>query len=234
MASEKKTISAEMKRRILMTICGVCICGLSVGLFSFSSLGMDPFQVFAHGTWHLTGLGFGTYYTLLNIVLLVIIFFVDRHKIGLGTVINLFGVGYMAEFSEWVIRRCVHTDVLWVKFIFLIVGIVIMCLASAIYFTSDLGVSTYDAVALTLAERTRFQFKYIRITTDLICVIVGWVILDLMTLSSFPKGGSFFEILQWSLGGTVGIGTIITAFFMGPLISFFNEKVAKPMRYGRK
>lgn len=233
MASMKGTFNSEMKRRIFMTIFGVCICGLSVGLFSFSSLGMDPFQVFAHGTWHLTGLGYGTYYTLLNIVLLVLILIVDRHKIGLGTVINLFGVGYMAEFSEWVIRQFVHTDALWVKFIFLLAGIFIMCLASAIYFTSDLGVSTYDAVALILSARTRFKFKYIRITTDLVCVLVGWVILDLTTLSSFPKGGTIIEIIKWSLGGTVGIGTIITAFFMGPLISFFNETVAKPLRYGR-
>ena len=43
-------MSSEMKRRILMTIAGVCICGLSIGMFSFSNLGLDPFQVFAHGT----------------------------------------------------------------------------------------------------------------------------------------------------------------------------------------
>lgn len=223
-----------MKRRILMTILGVCVCGLSVGMFSFSNLGLDPFQVFAHGTWHLTGIGYGTFYAILNIIMLAIIFLVNRHMIGLGTVINLFGVGYMAEFSEWVIRRLVHTDAFWVHFLFLAAGIVIMCLASAIYFTSDLGVSTYDAVALTIAERRKkWKFKYIRITTDLICVIVGWGILDLTRLPEFPHGGSVWQIVAWSLGGTVGIGTIITAFFMGPLIAFFNRKVAIPMRYGK-
>ena len=226
-------MSSEMKRRVLMTIAGVCICGLSVGMFSFSNLGLDPFQVFAHGTWHLTHMGFGTFYALMNIVL------------GLGTVINLFGVGYMAEFSEWVIRHFVHTEAFGVRFLFLVLGIVVMCLSSAIYFTADLGVSTYDAVALTIAERTRFQFRtiaertrfqfrYIRITTDLVCVVTGWVVLDLTRLSSFPKGGSAPQILLWSLGGTVGVGTIITAFFMGPLIAYFNRKVAEPMRYGRQ
>ena len=144
-------MSSEMKRRVLMTIAGVCICGLSIGMFSFSNLGLDPFQVFAHGTWHLTHMGFGTFYALMNIVLLVLIFFVNRRKIGLGTVINLFGVGYMAEFSEWVIRHFVHTEAFGVRFLFLVLGIVVMCLSSAIYFTADLGVSTYDAVALTIA-----------------------------------------------------------------------------------
>ena len=112
-------MSSEMKRRVLMTIAGVCICGLSIGMFSFSNLGLDPFQVFAHGTWHLTHMGFGTFYALMNIVLLVLIFFVNRRKIGLGTVINLFGVGYMAEFSEWVIRHFVHTEAFGVRFLFL-------------------------------------------------------------------------------------------------------------------
>ena len=140
----------------------------------------------------------------------------------------------MAEFSEWVIRHFVHTEAFGVRFLFLVLGIVVMCLASAIYFTADLGVSTYDAIALTIAEQTRFQFRYIRITTDFICVATGWVVLDLTRLSSFPKGGSALQILLWSLGGTVGVGTIITAFFMGPLIAYFNRKVAEPMRYGRR
>jgi uncharacterized membrane protein YczE len=86
-----------------------------------------------------------------------------------------------------------------------------MCFASALYFTADMGVSTYDAIAITISERkSKWKFKYIRITTDLICVLIGW-----------------------SLGATVGIGTIVTAFFMGPLISFFNKTVAEPMRYGK-
>ena len=51
---------------------------------------------------------------------------------------------------------------------------------------------------------------------------------------NLPEGGSALQILLWSLGGTVGVGTIITAFFMGPLIAYFNRKVAEPMRYGRQ
>lgn len=227
-------MSSEMKKRIWMTILGVCVCGLSVGMFSFSDLGLDPFQVFAHGTWHLTNLGFGTYYAILNLILLVIIFFVDRTKIGLGTVINLFGVGYMAEFSEYLIRRLVPSEAFGVRLAFLIAGIVIMCLASALYFTADLGVSTYDAVALTLSKKKPERFKYIRITTDLICVASGWIILDLTRLGEMPRSGTAAEMIRWSLGGTVGIGTIITAFFMGPLIAFFRRTVSEPMRYGKK
>lgn len=202
----------EIHRRILMTIAGVTICGFAVGIFSFSGMGLDPFQVFAHGTWNLTKLDYGTYYALLNAALLIVIFFVNRGKIGLGTVINLFLVGYMAEFGEWLIRKVIPVPGFAVRVIALIIAVVVMCIGSAIYFTSDLGVSTYDAVAITIDERKPgWKFKYIRIATDLICVVIGF-----------------------ALGGTVGVGTVITAFFMGPLISFFNKTVAEPMRYGKK
>ncbi|MDD6351074.1 MAG: hypothetical protein PUG16_01580 [Lachnospiraceae bacterium] len=204
----------EFPKRIIMTICGVSISGLSVGLFSYSHMGLDPFQVFAHGTWNaLTRalpLDFGTYYAILNAILLVIIFFWNRKKIGLGTIINLFLIGYFAEFMEFILRKIDPDPNFLFRMISLLAGIVIMCMASALYFTADLGVSTYDAVALTISERhPRWSFKFIRITTDLICVILGGL-----------------------LGGTIGIGTIITAFFMGPLISFFNRHLAEPLLYG--
>ena len=197
----------RLKRRIIMTILGVTICGFSVGFFNHSDLGFDPFQVFAHGTWSLTPIDFGTYYMLLCAVMLVIIFFWNRPKIGLGTVINLFGVGYMAELMGWMLEKIDPEPTLPVKFLSLAVGIVIMCFASALYFTADLGVSTYDAVAITISERhKKLQFRFVRIATDLICVLIGF-----------------------ALGASVGIGTLITAFFMGPLIAFFNKTVAEPL-----
>ncbi len=56
----------ERTRRILMTICGVLICGFSVGMFNFSALGLDPFQVFTHGIFKILPVGapgFGTVVT---------------------------------------------------------------------------------------------------------------------------------------------------------------------------
>lgn len=204
---------SEKVKRILMTVLGVSICGISVGFFSYSNMGLDPFQVLAHGLWGLTKIDFGTFYTILNIIMLLAVFFINKKKIGLGTLINLFLLGYVSQFSEWVLRKINSEPSFAIRMAALIFAVVVMCLASALYFTADLGVSTYDAVALTIDERTsdKIKFRYIRIGTDLICVIVGGL-----------------------LGATVGIGTVITAFFMGPLISFFNNKVAIPLLYGKK
>ena len=73
-----------------MTVVGVTVCGFSVGMFSFSNFGMDPFQVLAHGIWKHTSLGFGVLYMIINLVMLLVILLVDKRKIGLGTFINVF------------------------------------------------------------------------------------------------------------------------------------------------
>ena len=63
---------------------------------------------------------------------------------------------------------------IFVRIICLIVGVVIICFGSAFYMTAGLGVSTYDAVALIISNTwKKGKFQYIRIISDLVCVIVG-------------------------------------------------------------
>ena len=155
-------------------------------------------------------IGYGIVYMVINMILLVFDFFLDKKKIGIATFINLFLLGYVVDFSHNLWKNLIPNPTLAIKAFFLLVAIVIMCFASALYFTSDLGVSTYDAIALALSEQRKWDFKFVRITCDLICTGLGF-----------------------AMGVLPGIGTIITAFFMGPLIEFFNVKVARPLRYGK-
>ncbi len=214
----EKRFGGEYARRAAMTLFGVLVSAFSVGLFSHSGMGVDPFQVLAQSLGRHAeaglGIGYGTFYTILNLVMVVGVFFWDRSKIGLATVMNIFLVGHVAALSEGLMRQLFPDPALPVRIGLLAVGVVVMCFGSAFYFTGDLGVSTYDAVALTLSERTdRKYFKFIRIATDLICVGTGWL-----------------------LGGAdkIHVGTIITALFMGPLISLFRRCAAEPFRYGRR
>ena len=201
----------EMYRRILMTVGGVLICGFSVGMFNFSGFGMDPFQVFAHGIWGHLPFSYGPVYTVINLILLVFMFISDRSKIGLGTLINLFLLGYVVEFSSNLWAGLFPQTSLVLRALFLCAAIVIMCIGSALYFTADLGVSTYDAIALTLSQKKGWPFRFVRITTDAVCTLSGYL-----------------------LGAAVGIGTLVTAFFMGPLIEFFNRTIAEPLRCGKR
>ena len=209
-------------KRILMSALGVVICGISVGMFKHASLGVDPFQSLMSGLDAVIPIHFGTLYVIANLLLLVFALVFDRRKIGLATLINLFLLGYIAEFSQNCMARLLPDPSLPLRLLILAVAIVIMCLASAFYFTADLGVSTYDAVALIWSEKQkRIPFPICRVITDLFCVLCG-------ILLCLAAGFTFRQIT-----GEVGIGTIITAFFMGPLIQFFNDHAARPFLYGR-
>lgn len=205
------------KRRIFMSLFGVIICAISVGIFKIAALGVDPFQSLMSGLDKLIPISFGTLYVLVNLILLTFSLIIDRHNIGIATFINLFLLGYITEFTYSFLQTIFINPSMITRILCLIVGIIIICFGSAFYMTADLGVSTYDAVAIVLAYKWKIaKFKFCRITTDLICVISGIIIFLI-------GGGSFKEIPT-----IVGIGTIITAFFMGPLIELFNDKIARP------
>ena len=209
-------------KRILMSAFGVIVCGISVGLFKHASLGVDPFQSLMSGLDAVIPISFGTLYVIVNLILLTFSLLLDRKKIGLATFINLFLLGYIAEYSQKAFALLFPEPSLFLRLVLLAAAVVIMCLASAFYFTAKLGVSTYDAVTLIWSEKQkRIPFSICRIIGDLVCVLAG-------TILCLSAG---FTIRQ--IPGVVGIGTIITAFFMGPLISFFNKKLAEPFLYSK-
>ncbi len=210
-------------KRILMSLLGVIICAVSVGIFKIAALGVDPFQSLMSGLDALIPIQFGTLYVIVNMLLLTFSLIVDRHNIGIATFINMFLLGYITEFTYEQLQRVIVEPSIAVRLACLCVGIVIICIGSALYMTADLGVSTYDAVAIVLSGKWKVaKFKYCRIATDIICVIAG------ITLFLIA-GGAIADIPTF-----VGVGTIITAFFMGPLIDLFNRKIARPMLYGKE
>ncbi len=204
-------------RRILMSLFGVIICAVSVGIFKLAALGVDPFQSLMAGLDKLIPISFGTLYVIVNLVLLTFSLVVDRHNIGIATFINLFLLGYITEFSYAFFQKLIPDPSMPIRIVCLAVGIVIICFGSAFYMTADLGVSTYDAVAIVLSGKWKLaKFQYCRIATDIVCVLAG--------VGIFLLGGGKVSAIPT----IAGIGTIITAFFMGPLIEFFNVKVARP------
>ena len=206
------------RRRIAMSLAGVIICAVSVGIFKLAALGVDPFQSLMSGLDALIPIEFGTLYVIVNVVLLLFSLIADRSRIGIATFINLFLLGYITQFSYAFLQGILPDPSLPIRIACLVIGIVIICFGSALYMTADLGVSTYDAVAIVMSSKWHWgKFKYIRIITDLVCVAAGCTLFVL-------AGNALGKIPT-----IAGAGTIITAFFMGPLIDFFNVKIARPL-----
>ena len=214
---------SRMTKRIILSVMGVLVGGMSVGIFKLAAFGVDPFQSLMSGLDALIPIPFGTLYVIVNALLLLFALAFDRHYINIATFINLFLLGYVVEFSYAGLQMLFPEPGMLVRIISCVVGFVILCLASSLYITADLGVSTYDAIALIMSNKWKLgKFKYIRIGTDLVCILLG---VGMYLLSGSPMAG---------IAAFVGVGTIATAFFMGPLIDLFNRTIAQPLLDGKK
>ena len=206
------------RKRVILCVAGVVLSGVAVSFFKSAVFGVDPFQALMSGLDAIIPIRYGTLYVIVNAVLLLFSLVFDRSRIGLGTLINLFLLGYIVQFGVDILAAAVPGPSLPVRILFLLIGIFIACVAGSMYFTANMGVSTYDAIALIITGTwKKGKFKYVRIITDFTCVALG-VILFLM--SGEETSG---------LLAVVGIGTIISAFMMGPMIDYFNVHVFGPM-----
>lgn len=194
-------------RRIIMTTIGTLLGGISVAIFRNSRFGVDPFQCLCEGVANVVPIDFGTLYVVVNLVFLLFMFILYRHSIGVYTFFNMFFLGYIIDFVDELIQGWIPAPSIAVRIVLLSVGLLLVSLSAAFIFSSDLGVSTYDWVAVWFSEATKkIPFKFARIITDLFCCSVGLI----------------FGVLP-------GIGTLLTAFCMGPFITFFRDHVTDPM-----
>ena len=116
-----------------MAFIGVIVSGLAVGLFRNARFGTDPFQVFVNGISNkVTFMDFGTLYMLINLLMLLLIFLLNKHHIGISTFVNIFLLGYVVQFSDNVVAGLVgDSPSMPVRIALLAAGLVILCFASA-------------------------------------------------------------------------------------------------------
>jgi len=186
--------------RVMFSLIGVLFIGLSVGLSRLASLGTDPFTTLNTGLSNIFSMQYGTMLLVSNLVGIVFVVLFARHLIGVGTIFNIVLVGYISDFIIYLAETyfTVPTN-FFVQFIVMAFGMVMLAMGAGLYIVADQGVAPYDALPVIIEDRTRVSFRAARVTSDIICIVLGF-----------------------SLGATVGIATIIAGFLMGPLIQFFR------------
>lgn len=194
--------------RSLASIIGITFISFGAALSESMEMGLDPFTAINRGASSLLGFSLGNYQLGLNILILIIVFFMKRSLIGWGTIYNMILVGYQVSFFGGLFSEFLNIDSfsLILRLIITVVAIMIFTLGVALYMDTELGVSPYDAITPLITDRTGWKYTPVRVAQDLLVVIGAYL-----------------------LGGPVGIATIITGFFAGPLISFFSEKISQPL-----
>ena len=210
-------MSMKMKRFCYMLI-GILFIGICVGFLRMAGFGVDPFSCMNLGISRFIHMGFGTWQLMVNAVLLVLVFFTVRHCIGLGTVVNMVCVGYIADFLCWVMEDAIHLEMRWgLKILMLALGLLFASLGAAMYMVAEMGIAPYDSVAFIIEKfsKGKIPFKYGRICSDVAVMAVG--------VGFCAASGS-------SIWTVAGLATLLNSMFNGPLIQFFRGRFEKTLK----
>lgn len=194
-----------MGKRIFLSLLGLMLCGVGVSMFLYTGMGVDPASVLELGIGNVINLSYGASAALLNIVILVIVFIIDRHYIHVSSFIAIFGIGYTADAVKYILNLLIKAELgILAKLGMLLVGLFIMAIGIATYIMADLGVGAIDLVSQIISDKSKISYRVVRVAGDASFVVIG-----------------FF------LGGTVGIGTVIAAFMTGPSVHLVRPQVKK-------
>ena len=201
--------------RVAFMLLGILLIGICVTCYRLSEFGVDPFSGMNLGISGFIGWSFGNWQLVANILILVVVFFTVRHLIGPGTVINMVGVGYTADFLCWVVLDVLKVEMtLPLRILALCLGTLFASLGVALYMIADMGLAPYDSVALIIEKLTKGKvpFQFARVASDITVIVIG-------VAFCLAAGNNVWLI--------VGIGTIANALLNGPLIQFFRKRIEK-------
>lgn len=192
--------------KIAFSTAGVVCIALGTTICRVGNVGVDPFTALNIGVSNAVGMDFGTYQLLVNLAILVVVFILDKRQIGLGTLINMVGVGYLIELFTWLLGFMPSSDGIASAGVHLVLGTLLFTLGVSLYLKTRMGVAPIDAIAPIAVERLPYSYTACRMTQDIAVTVLAVM-----------------------AGGPIGVFTVIAAFFTGPLITAWNRFATLPL-----
>lgn len=187
--------------KTLIVIVGSVISAYGITLAIGAGFGGATLAVLWQGLSNVTGITIGTSSLIVAAVMIIFAFFYDRKQINIGTI--LYQIIY--SFFVDVFTKIQHyTDIKALNFIIMLIGIVVFSFGTGLYSATDFGRGSYEAVTFSLAEKNNWKIKIVRMTQDVLMVLVGVL-----------------------LGGKFGICTIVTVLLSGLIIQATVNTVKK-------
>jgi hypothetical protein len=176
--------------RLFQLAFGLILFGVSLALLVRSELGLDPWDVFHQGLAVRSGIPIGTCTILVGTIVLLL-WIPLRQRPGIGTVANVVLVGLSLDATLAVLPAPTHLSVRWV---FLVSGILLNGIATGAYIGAALGPGPRDGLMVGFADRG-YSLRVVRTVIEVTVLGTGWL-----------------------MGGTVGIGTVLFAVTIGPIV----------------
>ena len=191
--SSKKPYNFKPRLSTFFFLCfGLMLFGLGEGLLIVSFTGASPWSVLAQGISFNVNLSIGTITLLISIAVLILWIPLGQ-KLGMGTIFNALIIAIMIDLCI----KYVPTPSNYIhQLILALISVIMVGIGGGIYLVSNLGAGPRDGLMIGLQKLTNFPIAVVRATLEISVVSIGWY-----------------------LGGTVGIGTLLFAFGIGPCVA---------------
>ncbi len=201
--------------RVLILIVGLIIAHFGVTLFLLADLGSDPFNVMIQGLskqlqslFGYSWITHGNTHISVSVLIIIVLLFVDRSYIKIGTVICMFFGGPIIDFFTMILDSVINNQsAMFIRLIGNALGCLILAFGMTIVIKSNAGTGPNDLVGVVISDKTHKKFSIVRMIVD-----------------------GFFLLCGFLLGGAVGVGTLICLFLVGPVAGFFlpkSERIVK-------
>ncbi len=171
---------------------GLTLFGLGEALLILSNLGVTPWTVFAEGVAKNFNISIGLA-TLIISISILILWMPLKQKIGIGTISNAIIIAFTIDLFVYLLPSSTS---IFLSIIEMIIGILLVGIGSGVYLITNLGPGTRDGLMKGISENLQKPIYLIRFSLEVLVVIIGWI-----------------------LGGRVGLGTLMFAILIGPIIS---------------
>ena len=176
---------------VLFLFAGLSIFGFGHAILFGSNFGVSPWMVLAEGLAIQFEIGIGL--SIIVVSFGVLLFWIPlKEKPGIGTFINFFVVAAVIEITLPYIPYQIDISL---KLLQVFLGILVIGMGGSIYLIANLGPGPRDGLMTGISKKTKIPMAYVRNVLEISVVIIGW-----------------------SLGGTAGVGTLIFAIMIGPVI----------------
>lgn len=186
---------------IFICLLGCIMLGGGMGMLIKVGLGSDSLSCFYEGLANKINVTVGTISLLINLLFCIIVFFLDKKKIGISTFLFMIAGKYPIDFMT---EHFFTPDSLVVAILLDIIICAIIGVGCAVIIAANLGVTAYDSLTLSTSEKLNKKYVIVRYIYD----------------------GSFL-LLGFLLGGTIGIGTIVALIEIGPVFNFTKKALVK-------
>ncbi len=191
--SSKEPLNLKPKLSTFFFLCfGLTLFGIGEGLLLVSYTGASPWSVLAQGISNYVDLSIGTITFFISLFVITLWIFLNQ-KPGIGTFLNVIIIAVMIDIC---LNYVSTPESLELKILLAIFAVIITGIGSGIYLIANLGPGPRDGLMTGLQKKTNFPIASVRAFLEISVVTIGWY-----------------------LGGTVGTGTLLFAFGIGPCVA---------------